>query len=105
MSRPGVASKSQRHTGKDAEEFADEARRILKAEMARRGFSFKQLATALNELGDAETESAQTLINKVNRGRFTFAFMLRASRAMGARSLDVAPLRDGVAGTPIGAGE
>ena len=67
---------------------------MLRAEMIRRGFSFKRLAMALQALGDQpdETESVQALINKVNRGRFSFAFMLRACRAMGVRSLDLTPL-------------
>ena len=79
-------------TGREDDVFANEARQIFKAEMARRGFTFKRLATALNALDGTEVESAQTLINKVNRGRFSFAFLLRAGRAMGVRSVDLAPL-------------
>jgi len=67
-----------------------EARRILKSEMQRRDFSFKQLADALQADGTGETETVQTLINKVNRGRFSFAFFLRATRAMGVNTVSVA---------------
>ena len=83
---------SSRATGKELEPYADEAKRILRAEMIRRGFSFKRLALALDARGDGPTESVQTLINKVNRGRFSFAFFLRATRAMGMTTVDLAPL-------------
>lgn len=71
--------------------MADEARRILRAEMVRRGFSYKMLAEALAEQqGGGPIESVQSLTNKVNRGRFSFAFFLRAVRAMGCASVDLA---------------
>ena len=60
--------------------------------MKRRGFTFKQLAAAMEANGDASFESVQTLINKVSRGRFSFAFFLRATRAMGVFSVDIGPL-------------
>lgn len=70
--------------------MADEARQILRAEMVRRGYSFKMLAEALAEQqGGGPIESVQSLTNKVNRGRFSFAFFLRAARAMGAPSLEL----------------
>ena len=75
------------------ERFAEEARRILKAEMARRDITFKQLAQALAADGDEEVEAVQTLINKINRGRFSFAFFIRASRAIGVDAVSLAPLK------------
>lgn len=60
--------------------------------MVRRGLSFRQLSQALEALEGSPPESVQTLINKVNRGRFSFAFFLRVGRAMGMSSLDLAPL-------------
>ena len=57
--------------------------------MIRRGFSFKRLAAALEAADGSPAESVQTLINKINRGRFSFAFFLRAARAMGALSVDL----------------
>jgi hypothetical protein len=85
-------------TGREEDLLAEEARRILKAEMKRRGFSFKALAEKLAEDGAGEAESVQTLINKVNRGRFTFAFFLRAGRAMGVSSIAISSLDDGSSG-------
>jgi len=83
-----------RKSGRESEPLADEARRILRAEMIRRGFNYKRLA-ALVEPAEGETsESLQTLINKVNRGRFSFAFMLRMCRAMGITNLNLTPVVD-----------
>lgn len=77
-------------TGKEDDLMADEARQILRAEMVHRGYSFKMLAEALAEQqGGGPIESVQSLTNKVNRGRFSFAFFLRAARAMGVSSLEL----------------
>lgn len=84
----------EKFTGKEDELLADEARRILRAEMLRRGFSFKELAAAMQSGDTDSTESVQALINKVNRGRFSFAFFLRAARAMGMSSVDISPVHD-----------
>lgn len=75
--------------------MADEARRILRGEMVRRGFNYKMLAEALAaQQGSGPVESVQSLTNKVNRGRFSFAFFLRAVRAMSGTSecIDLGPL-------------
>jgi hypothetical protein len=77
---------AQSQTGRTDDELAEEARRILRAEMVRRGYSFQQLAEALAALDpEAPVESVRVLTNKVNRGRFTFAFFLRAIAAMGVQ--------------------
>ena len=82
-----------RVTGKEHELMADEARRLLRAEMVRRRFSYKMLAEALAaQQGDGPIESVQSLTNKVNRGRFSFAFFLRAARAMGVNAIDLPSL-------------
>ena len=60
--------------------------------MHRHAFSYKDLADALNASAEGPTESVQALINKVNRGRFSFAFFLRACLAMGVQVVDVADL-------------
>ena len=82
---------ARRRGGRETDPLASEARRILRAEMMRRGFTFKRLAFALQAAGDGDIESVQTLINKANRGRFSFAFLLRACRAMGMTTLDIRP--------------
>ena len=82
----------ERSTGKDPEPLAQEAKRILRAAMERHGYSYKELAEALGAAADGQNESVQALINKVNRGRFSFAFFLRACRVMDVQSVDVAAL-------------
>lgn len=84
---PNPPSTDQRSTGRELEPLADEARRIFRAEMVRRGVTFKALAELLNARRDGPPESVQTLINKVNRGRYSFAFLIRACRAMGIDSI------------------
>jgi len=79
-----ATSAARRSTGREDEWMATEATRILRAEMARRGINYKQLAEALAALeGNGSAESVQVLSNKINRGRFSFAFFLRAIKAMG----------------------
>lgn len=63
----------------------DEARRILKAELARRDVSYKALSKALEAVGVGE--SPRQLTNKINRGTFTFAFFLRCMKALGVRDV------------------
>lgn len=80
--------------------MAAEARLIFRAEMARRNFTFKRLAAALEAQGEGPVGSVQTLINKVNRGRFSFAFLVRAARAMGVTSIDLRPIASPAHGKP-----
>ena len=60
--------------------------------MERRGYTFRQLADKMAEAGNVDAEAPQALTNKVNRGRFTFAFFLRAMRAMGATTVSIGPV-------------
>lgn len=80
-------------TGKEFEAFADEATRLVRVEMVKRGVSFRELAERLNGRQDGPDESVQTLINKINRGRFTLAFFLRVCRALDLTTVDVAAVR------------
>jgi hypothetical protein len=81
--------KAPSFNGQEAEPLAREATLILRAEMARRGVSYKALVEAMNRSSGESKESTQALINKVNRGRFSFAFFLRACRAMGVIRVDL----------------
>jgi hypothetical protein len=75
--------------GQEAEPLAHEAALILQALMARRGIKYKALAEAMSRQAGEPKESTQALINKVNRGRFSFAFFVRACRAMGVTQVDL----------------
>ncbi len=65
--------------------WALRARRLLKAELKRRGLSYKDLAERLGALGIHETD--RNIANKISRGGFTAVFMLQCLRAMGCKTL------------------
>lgn len=90
--------RAKRATGRERDSLAEEARRLVRAEMQRRGFTHRRLAAALDTPA-GPVEEVQALTNKINRGRFSFAFALRLLRAMGVTRLDIAPL-SGSMGVP-----
>lgn len=65
----------------------EEAKRLLKAELVRRGITFKELSDRLATVG--VRENARQLTNKVNRGTFSAAFFLKVMRAIEASSVDL----------------
>lgn len=64
-----------------------EARRILRAELARAGVGYKTLAVRLAALGIEESEA--NLSNKIARGKFSFVFFLQCMKAIGIKSVDI----------------
>ena len=56
------------------QEWADKARRFLKAELRRADVGYKELVRRLREHGIEETEASIT--GKLNRGTFSVAFFL-----------------------------
>jgi hypothetical protein len=64
-----------------------EARRILKAELARAGMSYKALVKRLEAMGIEDNESA--IANRISRGKFSLAFFLQCLQAIGVRTVDV----------------
>jgi hypothetical protein len=70
---------------KSKAEWAEEVKRLLRAEMARRGITYEELAQRLAALGVRDT--AVNLRNKVARGRFSAVFLVQCLRALGARAL------------------
>ena len=67
-----------------------EAKRILKAELARHGLTYKGLVLRLAAMGVSDEEKA--IANRISRGKFPFTFFLQCMRAMGVTEVD---LRDG----------
>jgi hypothetical protein len=61
------------------------ARGLLRAEMARRNISYKELSRRLETIGVLEKE--KQLMNKVARGKFAFTFFLQCMCAMEVDSL------------------
>jgi hypothetical protein len=59
----------------------------VRAEMQRRGVTYRMLARRLSEAGVSETE--RNLVSRITRGTFTFAFALQILRAIGVTRLDI----------------
>jgi len=74
-------------------EWAEDVKRLLRAEMARRGITYDQLAEKLAVIGIED--SSVNIRNKVARGKFTATFLVQCLTAMGARSLRLGEAEDG----------
>ena len=72
----------------------DEAKAIIKMEMARRGMSFRDLLQALEAVGVHEDE--RNLRNKVARATFTAGFFLQCLYAMRVKRLDLEGLNPSI---------
>lgn len=66
-------------------DFADRAKRYLKAELKRAGVGYKELAERMTAMGLQESEGSITV--KVNRGAFPAWFLIAAMEAIGAKDL------------------
>jgi hypothetical protein len=62
-----------------------EAKGILKAEIARRHLTYKDVVEKLAALGTSETEA--NLRNKISRGGFSAAFFIQTLVAIGAHTV------------------
>lgn len=67
--------------------WENEARRILKAELARRGVTYERLAGRLEAMGVKETE--RSIANKMSRGTFPFTFVLQCMKAISTATLTI----------------
>ncbi len=67
--------------------YAEQAKNILRAELKRQGFSYKDLANALGEKGVHETD--KNIANKLSRGTFTAAFFLMVLDVIGCKTLRI----------------
>lgn len=68
-------------------EWTEEIRRILRAEMVRRGITFDELAKKLAAIG--VELSPEALRMTINRGRFRAVLLVQCLTAMGCRSLRI----------------
>lgn len=78
---------------KTDDEWADDVKRLLRAEMTRRGVTYDQLSEKLAAIGIED--SSVNLRNKLARGRFSAVFLVQCLAALGARSLRVSDDTDG----------
>lgn len=69
------------------EQWEEEAKGLIEEEMMRRGIRYKQLSRMLEEMG--VEESPDQINRKVNRKRFSAAFLLVCLRAMGVETLSL----------------
>lgn len=67
------------------QEWQERTKNLLKAELKRRGVSYKQLAERLKAIGVHDTEA--NIKNKVSRGGFTAVFLLQVMNAIGVTEL------------------
>lgn len=79
------------------ENWQNEARRLLRAQMALKDMGVKELAKALERVG--YDEPAKALSNRINRGTFSFAFFLQCMWALDIDIVQVRERRPGVAGS------
>lgn len=66
-------------------DWQERTKGILKAELKRKGFSYRDLAERLTAIGVPETEA--NIKNKISRGGFTAVFFLQCLAAIGVRDL------------------
>jgi urease accessory protein UreF len=66
-----------------SDEWADKAKRYLRAEMVRAGVKNAELAKRLTDMGLPETEAGIQV--KINRGAFPAWFLFAAMHALGAQ--------------------
>jgi hypothetical protein len=71
-------------------DWADRARRFLKAELKRADVSYRELSKRLREHGLEETEAS--IANKLSRGTFAATFFLATMKAIGRQSVNLEDL-------------
>lgn len=70
------------------EKWQARAKGLLKAELKRRGVSYRELSEKLGLIGVKESEA--NLANKISRGGFSAVFLIQCLDAIGCRNLQVA---------------
>ncbi|MGA2953337.1 MAG: DUF6471 domain-containing protein [Caulobacteraceae bacterium] len=68
-----------------SDEWADLAKRHIKATLKRHDVGYAKLAELLTDMGLAETEGSVTV--KINRGAFPAWWLMAVMRAVGAHTL------------------
>jgi 3-mercaptopyruvate sulfurtransferase SseA len=70
-------------------EWQERAKGVLKAELKRRGVSYKQLADKLKEIGIEQND--RNIANKLARGGFSAVFLLQCLEVIGCQTLHLQP--------------
>lgn len=64
----------------DDQQWEDKVKGLLKAELARKGVTYKELAEKLATIG--VTETSENIANKISRGKFTAVFLVQCLEAI-----------------------
>lgn len=70
---------------KTDKEWADQAKRLLKVELAKQGMTYSDLVGKLADVGVFDSEP--NIRNKISRGKFTAVFLIQCLTAIGVSSL------------------
>lgn len=65
----------------------DKAKRLLKSEMVKRGFTNSDLVGLLNNIGVEETKAS--IDSKISRGSFSATFLLQCLTVIGCHKLEI----------------
>lgn len=68
-------------------EWEDRIKRMLKAELTRKGVTYAQLVGLLADQGVMDSEP--NIRNKISRGKFTAVFLVQCLTAIGVSSLQL----------------
>lgn len=71
----------------DGRKYQTIAKNLLRAELKRRGLTYKDLADRLAQIGVRDNE--RNLANKISRGGFSAAFLIECLDAIGCRTVDI----------------
>lgn len=66
-------------------DWNEEAKRLLKSELVRRGITNDELVHLLENIGVGETKTS--IDSKISRGTFSAAFLLQCLNAIGCKNL------------------
>lgn len=66
-------------------QWEDQVKRLLKAELTRKGVTYSQLAGLLADQGVMDSEP--NIRNKISRGKFTAVFLVQCLTAIGVKEL------------------
>lgn len=68
-------------------DWSNKAKRLLKAELIKRGISNADLAERLNNIGIEETKAS--IDSKISRGSFSTCFFLQCLSVIGCKSIEI----------------
>ncbi len=71
----------------DATDWEERVKRLLRAELARKGVKYPELSKYLARIGIEE--SAAAINTKINRGTFRAYFLIQCLTAIGCKKLDI----------------